>query len=217
MRRTHPLALALSLALGLAALLAGCAPSADHRASTLPPAPTATPQVLYQADWTRDAGQWALPAGWRITADGLANSGHSATRVIIPYSPTVKNYTIELTLKVNAVVGASACGNAFGLEGQTAAGAAVYDATVSCIDRQYHGFSYIYCSNADGGMSTYDYATGVSPRVYDINVADQYVSYTLSGAFLGTSHCDLPTAPAKLVLLNTGMDTVIRRITITTP
>lgn len=126
MRRAHPFALVLSLALALAALLAGCAtgaPSASRpAAATATPAPTATPRVLYQVDWTRDARQWTLPAGWRITTDGLANSGHSATRVTIPYTPAVKNYTVQLTLKVNAVVGPSACGNAFGLEGQTAGG-----------------------------------------------------------------------------------------------
>ena len=210
----------LALILGVAALLAACAtgaPRASQPTATATPAPTTPPHILYQADWAHGASQWTLPAGWRISADGLANGGHSATQVTIPYTPSVQDYTIEIVLKVNAVVGAAACGNAFGLEGQTPGGAAVYDATVSCIDHQYHGFSYIYCSNADGGSSTYDYATGVSPRVYEINVAGQNVSYTLSGAFLGTSRCALPTAPARLVLLNTGMDTIIQRITITTP
>ncbi|HEX9037755.1 MAG TPA: hypothetical protein VF808_12290 [Ktedonobacterales bacterium] len=199
--------------------LAGCAAAttANHPSATMTPAPTVTPRTLYQANWKSGAGQWNLPTGWRLTPDGLTNGGHSLTKAEIPFTPAVANYTITITLQVNAVVGPSACGNAFGLEGQTASGAPVYDALISCIDHGYHGFSYVYCSNADGGMNTYDYTTGVSSRTYVINVEGQYVSYMPSGSFLGTSHCSLPTSPVKLTLVNTGMDTIIQDITITTP
>ena len=215
--RGHALVLAL-LSLG-AALLAGCggASSAGIAAATATPAPTATPRTLYQADFAHSAGQWQVTDGWKVTADGLANNGHSATPMVIPYTPTAVNYTITITLTVNAVVGANACGNEFGLEGRTASGEHIWDAVIVCIDNRYHGESEIYCSNADGGMGTYDYSTGVSSRMYVVQVEGQYVSYSPSGQDLGTSQCALPTSPAKLTLLNSGVATLIQSITITTP
>jgi hypothetical protein len=203
-----------------AALLTGCAAgstTANNLSASRTPAPTATPQVLYQADFSGRASTWNVADGWRLTSGGLANSGHSTTTMVIPYTPAVANYTITMTIKVNAVVGPSACGNEFGLEGQTPGGEHVWDAVIACIDSRYHGESEMYCSNVDGGMGTWDYATGVSPRTYVVNVVGQYVSYSPSGQDLGTSHCALPTSPLKLVLLNSGVDTIIQSITITTP
>lgn len=207
-------------ALGLfAALLAGCGSAAtvSRPAATATPAPTAAPQVLYQVDFAHGGSAWKLPAGWKLTPDGLANSGHSTAPLMIPYTPTATNYTITITLKVNAVVGPNACGNEFGLEGWTPDGAKVYDAVIACIDQRYHGESELYCSNLDGGMGTWDYATSTGSRDYVINVAGQNVSYSPSGQDLGTSHCALPTSPAKLMLLNSGVDTIIQGVTITTP
>lgn len=202
-----------------AALLAGCgaAATADRPAATATPAPTAVPKVLYQADFAQGASQWKMQDGWKITAAGLANSGHTTTRMVIPYTPTATNYTITMTLKVNAVVGPNACGNEFGLEARTPGGDPIWDSVIACIDQRYHGESEMYCSNVDGGMGTWDYATGVNARTYIIQVQGQLVSYSPSGQNLGSSQCERPTSPATLTLLNAGMDTIIQSITITTP
>jgi hypothetical protein len=203
----------------LASLLVACGgvSGANHPAALTTPAPTATSRILYQTDWTNGASDWKLPKGWTITPDGLNNNGHNATSAIIPYTPTVANYSIEIVMQVNAVVGPSACGNVFGLESRTTSNAIVYDALISCITPQYHGFAEIYASNSDGGGATYDYTTGTSSRVYDINIEGQYVSYTYSGSFLGMVHCKQPTSPNQLELVNAGVATTITRITITTP
>lgn len=199
-------------------LLAACGSASTVRkpAATATPSPTATPQVLYQANWTDGASAWTLTPGWSITPAGLANNGQGAASVVIPYTPTVANYTVVITMAVNTVVWTD-CGSTFGLEGRTEADAIVYDAIINSICPNLHGFASVYSSNSDGGFVTYDYTTGRSVRTYTINVNGPLVSYYYSTAFLGTVRCDKPTQPNKLTLVNAGVSTIISKIVITTP
>ena len=218
--RTRGRMLIFPLFATLALLVAGCdagSPTVSRPAATATPSLTPTPKVLYQANWKSDASQWSLAPGWSLTPTGIANSGATMTSIIIPYTPTATSYTVEMVIQVNAVVGPSACGNRFGLEGQTPAGAPIYDAVISCMERNFHSFAHLYAATNTRQFATYDFTPGTSSRTYDVIVDGQYVSYVMNGSFLGTVECDLPTSPSRLMLLNSGLKTEIQRITITTP
>ena len=217
-RRTPRITLLLSLA--LLAPLAGCAlgaPSASHPTATLPPAPTPTPRTLYQADWSSDASQWTVPAGWRITASGLANSGDSNTPITIPYTPQGSSYSVQFVMQIHKVVGASACNNVYGLKGLASSGDAVFTAGVNCVDSQYHGSAEVFSTASTGNFDTYDYTPGTSSRTYTVAVDGEYVSFFLNDSFLGTVQCVAPTAPVRLTFYSSGLDMEIQRVTITTP
>ncbi|HEU0028297.1 MAG TPA: hypothetical protein VFQ25_14385 [Ktedonobacterales bacterium] len=212
--------LILPLLAALTLLIAGCgggSASADHPTATATPSPTPVPRVLYQANWTKDASAWKLAPGWKIASTGLSNDGSSATSVYIPYTPTASKYTIEIVMRLDDVVGKAACGNTYGLQGQTEAGDAVYFAVIACVDHQFHGWSEIYSATYSHSMSTYDFTPGRSSRAYTIVVDGPYVTYLLNGAELGTVQCDRPTSPNHLLLMNIGVKTEIQSITITTP
>ncbi|HEU0028298.1 MAG TPA: hypothetical protein VFQ25_14390 [Ktedonobacterales bacterium] len=212
--------LVLPLVAALALLIASCdagAASTSHPAPTATLAPTPAPKVLYQADWTKDASQWKLAPGWKVTPSGLANDGEGSASVYIPYTPTTSNYTVEIVLRLDDVYGKSACGNSYGVQAQTQAGDAVYFAVIACMDAKWHGFAQIYSATDGHSISTQDYTPGRSPRTYTINVDGPYVTYLLNGAELGTVKCDRATSPNRLLLMNTNLETVIQSITITTP
>lgn len=220
MTRTRGHMLFLPLFVALALLVAGCdagVSSVSRPTATATPSPTPAPKVLYQTNWQSDASAWSLEPGWRLTASGIANSGSSKTSIVVPYTPTATNYTIAIVLKVNAILGSVACGNEFGLKGETTTGQTVYFAVVTCIEHNFHSFAEIYSATDTSEFHTNDYTPGTTSRTYYVTVEGQYVTYMLNGALVGTVKCDMPTAPNRLVLLNTGMDTEIQSITITTP
>lgn len=210
------LTLCATLTLAVAGCDAGTA-SVKRPTATATPSPTPTPKTLYQSDWTKDASQWKLAPGWKMTSSGLSNDGTSKTSVYIPYTPTVSSYTIEMVVQVNNVLGPVACGNEFGLQAQTEAGATVYFAVVNCVEHNLHTFAEIYSATDSSQFHTNDYTPGRNPRTYTINVDGPYVTYSMNGAEVGTVKCDLPTTPNHLLLLNTGLQTEIQRIIITTP
>jgi hypothetical protein len=212
--------LILPLVVVFALLFTGCGTggaSAGRPTATATPSPTPTPKVLYQADWASGASPWKLAPGWKVSSSGLSNDGSSATPIYIPYTPSASNYTVEIVMQVEDVVGKSACGNMYGLQGQTEAGEPVYFAVIACVDHQFHGWSEIYSATDSHSMSTYDFTPGRSSRAYTIVVSGPYVTYLLNGAQLGTVKCDRPTSPSRLLLMNSGVKTEIQRITITTP
>ena len=220
MNHTRGRMLILPLFVALALLVAGCdagVSSVSRPTATATPSPTPTPRVLYQANWSSDASQWSLAPGWRLSASGISNSGSSVTSIMIPYTPTVTDYTIKIALKVNAVRGPVACGNEFGLKSETPEGKTVYYAVIACIEHNLHSFAEVYSATDTSEFHTNDYTPGTNSRTYSVSVQGQYVSYQLNDAFVGTVKCGLPTSPIRLALLNTGMDTEILGITITTP
>ncbi len=210
----------LPLFAALALLVAGCdagVSSVSRPTATATPSPTVTPKVLYQTNWKTDASAWSLEPGWRLTESGIANDGSSKTSIVVPYTPTATNYTITIVLKVNAILGPVACGNEFGLKGETTAGQTVYFAVVTCIEHNFHSFAEVYSATNTSDFHTNDYTPGTTSRTYYVTVEGQYVTYMLNGALVGTVKCDAPTAPNRIVLLNAGMATEIQSITITTP
>ncbi len=213
--------LILSLLTLLALFVAGCDAgnaSVKQPASTATPSPTPVPRVLYQANWSADASKWTLASGWSLSSAGLSNSGYTTTSLVIPYTPTMKDYTIAIALKVNVIRGGpQACGNEYGLEGETPEGKAIYFAAITCIQHNFHSFAELYSATDTSQFRTNDYTPSTNSRTYTITVQGESVSYQINDAYVGTVNCDLPTAPSRLVLLNANMDTAIQSITITTP
>lgn len=221
MTRARGPMLIFSLFALLALFVAGCdagSASVNHPTATATPSPTPVPRVLYQANWSADASKWSLAPGWTLSSTGLSNDGAGTAPLVIPYSPTVKDYTVKITLKINAIRGGpAACGNEYGLEGETPAGKSVYYAAITCIQHNFHSFADLYSATNTAEFYTNDYTPSVNSRTYYITVQGQSVSYQINTAFVGTVQCDLPTSPNRLVLLNTNMATEIADITITTP
>jgi hypothetical protein len=205
----------------LALLVVGCdsgASSVNRPTATATPSPTPVPRILYQSNWSSDASQWHLTPGWKLSSSGLSNSGYTTSPLMIPYTPTVTDYTISIALKVNAVRGnLQACGNEYGLEGETPEGKAVYYAAITCIQHNLHTFADIISATNPNEFDTNDYTPSLGFRSYIIVVRGEYVTYQVNTAFVGAINCDLPTSPSRLALINTNMDTTIQSITITTP
>ena len=110
-----------------------------------------------------------------------------------------------------------ACGNEYGLEGETPDGKAIYYAAITCIQHNLHTFADLNSATNSQEFYTNDYTPSFGYRTYIITVRGAYVTYQINSSFVGTIKCDLPTSPSRLVLLNTNMDTAIQSITITTP
>ena len=221
MTHTRGRMLILPLLVALALFVAGCdagAPSASRPSATSTLSPTPVPRILYQSKWSSDASKWNLTPGWSLSSSGLSNDGYSTGPLVIPYTPTVTDYTISIALSVNAVRGdLQACGNEYGLEGETPAGKAVYFAAITCIEHNLHTFAEFYSATNSQEFYTNDYTPSLGFRTYIITVRGEYVTYQINSSFVGTITCDLPTSPNRLVLLNTNMATEIADITITTP
>ncbi len=221
MTRARGPMLVFSLLTLLALFVAGCDAgnaSVKQPAVTVTPSPTPAPRILYQANWSADASKWNLAPGWSLSSSGLSNNGLGTASLVIPYTPTAKNYTIAIALKVNAIRGGpQACGNEYGLEGETTEGKAIYFAAITCIQHNFHSFAELYPATDTSQFDTNDYTPSTNSRTYIITVQGESVSYQINDAFVGTVNCDLPTAPSRLVLLNANMDTAIQSITITTP
>jgi hypothetical protein len=222
MRRMGRPILHISLLALLALVVTGCDAGnarAKQPAATATPSPTPVPQVLYQANWKAGVDKWNLTPGWSLSAAGLSNNGLGAAPLVIPYTPTVKDYTIAIALKVNAVRGGpQACGNQYGLKGETPAGKSIYYAAITCIQHNLHTFAVLYsATDTSHQFNTNDYTPSTNSRTYTITVRGESVSYQINDAFVGSITCNLPTAPSRLVLLNANMDTAIQSITITTP
>jgi hypothetical protein len=215
--------IAATLIVGL--MSAGCDPvTSISRSSGEPPTPVVSPVVasktLYQSDWSARASEWPATPHWQVRDGALVNDGGGATPIAVPYHPAVENYTIEIVMTVEQIRGESACANSYGLEGLNDSGQPVYFTTVACVDKQRHGFSYLYPANASGdssGTHTYDYTTGSSPHTYYIVVRGKYVTFNLNDSSLGTISCDNMTKTSRLLLLDSHIGLSVQSIKITTP
>ena len=91
-------ALALLLATTLFALAACGRPAAAT--STPPPKATATPAVLFQADWSHGLEGWNASAGWSMV-NGAPQSDTSDDRSLtIPFQPKTADYAVEIDLQL---------------------------------------------------------------------------------------------------------------------
>lgn len=84
---------------------ASASPSPQPTGSPVPSPSTATTAangtVLYQADWSKDAGGWIGPAEWKnvpglLVSDGSNNGGDT---VVAPFQPPTRDYAIEATIR----------------------------------------------------------------------------------------------------------------------
>lgn len=97
-RRAGALATALLAAMLFA--LAACGGAATTPTPTRPPAATATPPLLYQADWSKGLAGWNATTGWSIVNGALQSDTGDARSVTVPYQPSTGDYTVEFDLQV---------------------------------------------------------------------------------------------------------------------
>jgi 3-keto-disaccharide hydrolase len=98
-------AIAALLLLSASTSLASCGGSSS--VTTTPtlttPTLTATPAVLYQADWSRGLTGWNASAGWTVVDGVLQSDVGSERSVTIPYQPAGPDYIVEFQLQVVSV------------------------------------------------------------------------------------------------------------------
>jgi hypothetical protein len=95
-----PLAVLLLLAL---AACAGGTTTARAPTPTPPLAATATPALLYQADWSRGLAGWNASAGWSIVNGAPQSDTGNGRSLTIPYQPSTPDYTVEFDLQILAI------------------------------------------------------------------------------------------------------------------
>ena len=84
----------------LAVAACGGATTAAIPPPTRTPVATATPALLYQADWSKGLAGWHATAGWSIASGALQSDTGDKRSVTIPYQPSTSNYTVEFDLQV---------------------------------------------------------------------------------------------------------------------
>ncbi|HEV2235394.1 MAG TPA: family 16 glycoside hydrolase [Ktedonobacterales bacterium] len=98
-------AIAALLLVSASVALASCGGSSS--VTTIPtlivPTLTATPTVLYQADWSRGLAGWNASAGWTVVDGALQSDVGSERSVTIPYRPAGPDYSVEFELQVVSV------------------------------------------------------------------------------------------------------------------
>jgi transposase len=82
--------------------LAGCGAVTRPSTHLIPPA-TATPVVLYQADFSQELANWNPSPGWTIVNGALQSDGGDKRSVTIPYQPASHDYAVEFRLRVVSV------------------------------------------------------------------------------------------------------------------
>src|SRR5260370_26400024 len=88
--------------------LAGCGAVTRPSTHLIPPATatpqaTATPVVLYQADFSQELANWNPSPGWTIVNGALQSDGGDKRSVTIPYQPASHDYAVEFRLRVVSV------------------------------------------------------------------------------------------------------------------
>jgi len=87
--------------LALAVMFAACgSTTAAIPTATLRSQATATPTVLFQADWSRGLGGWNATPGWSIVNGALRSDTGDARSVTLPYQPSTPDYAVEFTLQI---------------------------------------------------------------------------------------------------------------------
>lgn len=99
-RLAGAIAAALLAAVLFALAACGGASTAATPTPTASPAATATPTMLYQADWSKGLAGWNATAGWSVVNGALQSDTGDKRSVTIPYQPSTQDYTVEFDLQV---------------------------------------------------------------------------------------------------------------------
>lgn len=85
----------------LSLMLAACGSTiAAGPTATPQPKATATPAVLFQADWSHGLSGWNATPGWSIVNGALQSDTGDPRSLTLPYQPTGPNYAVEFTLQI---------------------------------------------------------------------------------------------------------------------
>ncbi len=117
----------------LVAVIAGATWGVSRSAGTntsahVPPQATATPRVLYQANWSQGADGWKLPAGATIADGHLELESSETLSLEIPYVPTARNYAVEMDYLLQATMK----GGRFGVTARSGIGDQLYSLSMQC-------------------------------------------------------------------------------------
>lgn len=224
-RMNHRRAALATVGLAMLLALAGCAPAASSGGVATPtPKPTATPapKVLYQADFTHRASEWTLPAHWSIVNGALQNDGQGSDviELPIPYQVTAQNYTLTMQILTLAADGPGV-NSKYAFVGRSPSGKLLYTAALNDVERSLHSYALIYPATPDASnahnIGYYDFTPGRQTRVYQVQVAGQFVSFIAGDGRIGSVKSLDQLSPAQLVFVDKSMQLVIQSLTITTP
>jgi hypothetical protein len=213
----------LAALLVVAALAAGCSAGSSGRATpTTTPIRTATPTpiptVLYQADWSRGADGWTLPAHWSVQGGMLVNDGGGIEALPIPYTVTVPDYEVDLVARVVDVATPQSCGNLYGMQALDTNGSQLYYAQIYCIGThpQNPGESLLLVT-LDGMEqgATADFVLNNDVKTYRVIVHGKGIRYfPNSSAAVGGANAPEPLAPATFALLDQHVQLAIITFTV---
>jgi hypothetical protein len=87
--------------LSTALALTGCGgPRTVEVAPTPSPRATATPAVLYQADFSQGLAAWHATDGWSVVAGNARSDTGDKRMLTIPFTPPAGDYAVEVTIQV---------------------------------------------------------------------------------------------------------------------
>ncbi len=186
---------------------------------------TAVPRVLYQANWSRGAGGWTLPAGAKAENGNLVIDSKSLVRVPIPYVPA-GNYALEMDFQIEAVT----VGGHFGFNVQNTAGANQYFAQMDCTPMHQGAWTpamggcpgSVLVAVAGGaypsGLWTSDYVIAPGPQTFRMEVSnDNTVNFCpVHDCLVPVSSARSFATPPRLFIEDRAVKLLITRIAITT-
>lgn len=190
----------LSIILGISAL-ASCAPAPSLKAptataqasATVPPSVTATPRLVYQADWSHGLAGWMATPGWHVSGGVLQSDTGSDRKITSPFQPTTPDYAVEFRLQVIRVSQSAA--TQYELSADPAAGVDGYIALFDNITLSHDRLSFfqhphesIYIDpmmdQQDMGVHTvqvHDFEPGTLLRTYRVEVRGPVATLLIDG------------------------------------
>jgi len=190
-------------------------------ASQSTPTPTAVPKVLYQADWTHAASGWTLPAHWRLVNGQIENDGYGTEPLMVPYSVTSPDYSIEADLTVQSVPNYPVS-HTYGIEGLNGEGQLQFVGQICCIRQGVAnaGFSEIYVAHADSladTMSEEDYTVSRNTETFVITVQHNNLGFCPGISCLSNLNSTTSLWPMHFAIVDAGVQLTLSRLVITSP
>jgi hypothetical protein len=195
--------------------------AANAGASQSTPTPTAVPKVVYQADWMHAASSWTLPAHWHLVDGQIENDGYGTEPLMVPYSVTSPDYSIEADLTVQSVPNYPAS-HSYGIEGLNGGGQLQFVGQICCIRQGVAnaGFSEIYVAHADSladTMSEEDYTVSRNTESFVITVQHNNLGFCPGVSCLSNLNSSTPLWPMHIAIVDIGVQLTLTRLVITSP